>query len=189
MLQRRVNSDADRERIRRFFADHLQDKTGFPLLDRADDFRIGVPSILRVIEDDNGDLVAAVYASNNPEDVVRWRSNGEDRVADVVRDQMLMIHKLAVMPAARRLGLGRQLIGAIIDDGLASRAALASVLFDDTQLGLRMFYEDIGFQVHRRAARLEVQFADLPGQTVGFPQDNPTYCWAVRVLDSRRARC
>ena len=96
---RRVGSDRDRLRVREFFELNLSDRTGFPITTRQQDRQLGIPSILRINEDTAGNIVAAVYASNNPEDVIRWRqSGGNETVAQVISVEMMMIHDLAVLP-------------------------------------------------------------------------------------------
>ncbi|MDT0182450.1 GNAT family N-acetyltransferase [Microbacterium oleivorans] len=188
MQFRRVGSEKDRERVRSFFAENLADQTGYPIPPRSLDAEIGIPSILRVAEDEDGTIQAAMFASRNPEDVLRWRYRGQMRVASVIADEMLMIHEVAVAPAHRRRGLGAKLIAAGIDDARGSDASVVTVIFDDSQPGLYEFYTRSGFHALDRGELLNMRFAQLEGVSIGFPQDNPTYRWGVLPLNSRRVK-
>ncbi len=184
---RRVGSDRDRLRVREFFELNLSDRTGFPITTRQQDRQLGIPSILRINEDTAGNIVAAVYASNNPEDVIRWRqSGGNETVAQVISVEMMMIHDLAVLPGHRRSGLGAALVAAVVDDALASGATIVTVAFDDTTPGFAEFYERVGFVTLPRGEQLTLDFGSVPGTLVGFPQADRRYRWAHRVLRPRQ---
>lgn len=186
MNQRRVNSDADRMRVRDFFASTLPDPTAWPIKTRAADGQIGVPSTFRIVEDGKQEIIAAIYASNNPEDVIKWRRSEQHQVADVISNEMVMIHAVAVAPKSRRSGIGRQLVDAILDDARLGRASVAALLFDSTHLELERFYRSAGFDVLGGGESLQVKFADLP-MVLAFPQADPRYRWAYRVLNRARA--
>ncbi len=185
MTSRRLSNDDDRARVRAFFDANLADGTAWPVLSRAEDIRLGLPAILRVVEDEE-EILGAVYASHNPEDVIRWRQRGSSETAEVIAEQMLMIHDLAVAPAGRRSGIGRQLVEAVLDDGRANGSSIVTLAFDGTQPGLSSFYGSLGFAMLGNGEDLDVQFSALP-MLLRFPQDDRRYRWAFRVLNRTRA--
>ena len=185
---RSIFTDEDRTRVRAFFDKYLEDSTAFKIPTRREDRELGIPSRIRVIEDDAGDIVAALFASGDPFDVVAWRQRGQFDVADVVANQMLMIHEVAVHPAARRQGFGEKLVKLAVDDATASNASIVTLVYDDRTPGLASFYTQLGFRSFPRGEMLELEFASLPGLTIGFPQDEATFRWATRVISRERVR-
>jgi len=183
---RQVATDDDRGRVRAFFQAHIDDPTAFEIPARQTDRELGIPSRIRVAEDSAGNLVGAVFASNNPEDVIRWRMQGNDQVADVIAAEMFMIHELAVHPQAQRQGIGSRLVEAAFDDARGASTSVTALLYDHRTPGLTEFYRALGFQTLGPRQRLELNFTALPGITVGFPQERPEFAWALRTLNPAR---
>lgn len=183
---RQVAADNDRGRVRAFFQANIDDPTAFEIPSRQTDRALGIPSRIRIAEDLAGALVGAVFASNNPEDVTRWRMQGNDQVADVIGAEMFMIHELAVAPQARGQGIGSRLVGAALDDARGAGTAIATLLYDHRTPGLTEFYRRLGFQTLAPRQRLELNFVALPGITVGFPQERAEFVWALRTLNPGR---
>lgn len=186
-VSRRVFDDTDRDRIRSFFRTNMTDQTGFPLLSKAHDRTLGIVSTLRVVEDPTSEISAAIYASGNPEDAIRWRKRGEDWAADLIESEMLMVHEVAVRLQDRRRGLAAGLIRDVIDDARGSGRSVVVAVFDDTQPGLAEFYRALRFRILERAERLDLAFSASPNAGLAFPQDSPVHRWAVFVIDPRRA--
>jgi len=182
---RRVNNDADRARVRSFFDTNMEDRTGFPILSRAEDFELGVPSTLRIIEDEEGEVAGAVYASSDPEDILIWRERGEFQIADLIAADLTMIHDIATRPDLQRQGVGAKLVRAVIDDARAGGSSVVVLTFDERSPGLANFYKRTGFTLLHPAQHLSVQFSARPGTVVRFPQDNPAYRWAYRTIGQR----
>lgn len=181
-LPRRVYAEADRDRIRAFFDANADDSTGFPVLSRSDDRALGIPGLYRIIDDDEGNIVAAIYASANPEDAVFWRQRGRPDLAAFITTQMLIVHTVAVAPVARRRGVGSTLVRAVLDDARGSGASVVALAFDDSSRGLESFYAGLGFTVLARRVNLALSFAGWPDGALRFPQDNPTYRWAAQIV-------
>ena len=186
-ISRRVHSDADRDRIRAFFEAYADDSTGFPVLSRQGDRELGIPGLYRVIEDGEGAIDAAIYMSGNPEDAIIWRQRGLYDLAEMISVQMVIIHTVAVGRKARRRGLGSALLRAARDDARGSNASVIALAFDDTAEGLASFYEGLGFTVLPRRVNLVLAFDAWPAGPIRFPQDNPTYRWAVQIVKSGAA--
>lgn len=187
-ISRRVHSDADRDRIRAFFEANADDSTGFPVLSRREDRELGIPGLYRVIEDNEGAIDAAIYMSGNPEDAMIWRQRGLHDLAEMISVQMVVIHTVAVRRKARRRGLGSALVRAARDDARGSNASVVALAFDDTVGGLQSFYEGLGFTVLPRRVNLALHFDAWPAGPIRFPQDNPTYRWAVQIVKSGAAQ-
>lgn len=184
----RVFKDADRARMREFFHTHLSDSTAFELPDRRIDVELVIPSRLWIAEDKGGAISAAIFASNNPDDVIRWRRQGNNVAADVIADQMLMIHDLAVAPNARRAGLGQRLVRSAINDARGANASLVCLTYDERTPGLTDFYTNLGFEILDGGETLALEFTAIPETIIGFPQDNPAFRWALIILNSNRVR-
>jgi len=185
---RRVSQDDERQRVREFFGAHIPGSTAFPLPNRQVDAALGTPSQIWVAEDSPGDLIGALFASNNPFDVVAWRQQGQEQVAAVIANEMAMIHELAVARHAQRSGIGSRLARAAIDNAQASGAAIATLIYDQRTPGLNDFYENLGFRVLAPGELLKLHFAALRGTPVGFPQSDRSFRWAAMVLNSARCR-
>lgn len=179
----RFESVAERAEAREFLRSHLGDHARWPVPPQKVDQVLGVPSIIRVARDANGDLAAVGFASNNPEDVrrgkhLRWPV---DRVR-VIATEMLVLHGIAVAPQARRRGLGRALVSRLLLDGANAGATVATTAFNDTTPRLAEFYRWTGFQLLARGEQLNLGFTRLAGDVLAFPQGDPRYRWGVRII-------
>ncbi|WP_165801306.1 GNAT family N-acetyltransferase [Microbacterium testaceum] len=183
---RRVHSDADRERIREFYQRTMGDPTGWDVLTREQDRQLGLPSGHLVAEDENGTLAGCIYFSADPEDVLDWRSRGEDELADTIASDVMMIHQMAVAQPHRRKGLGTALLLGARDAALGAGAALMLLALDDTQDGLADFYDENNYVVVPRGRNIAVTFHSFQAAAVRFPQSVPSHRWAYQVLSSRR---
>ena len=185
---RQVDGDEERQQVREFFIARIPGATAFPLPNSQMDAALGIPSHIWIAEDTSGGLIGAVFASNNPADVIEWRLQGQDEPADVIAAEMSMIHELAVAPHAQRAGIGSRLARAALDDAQASGAAIATLIYDQRAPGLNRFYASLGFRVLGPAEPLVVRFAGLRGTAVTFGQSDESFRWAAKVLNSSRCR-
>lgn len=184
---RRVSSDVDRDRMREFFSANMEGQTGFPILSRGQDFSIGIPAVLRVVEDENHELIGAAYASGDPEDAARWRDRGEPDFASVVSAEILMIHKIAAQRGQRRQGVGASLVSAIVDDARAGGYSVLALTFDDRTPGLANFYLRTGFTLLEGGSPLRLLFEARPNMIAELPQTLRHYRWAHRSVGRRAA--
>lgn len=185
---RRVASEAERARVRAFFAENLADRTGLDIPSPEFDRKLEVPSILRIEEDEEGAIRGAAFASNDPDDVMHWIRQGNREVARLISKQLLMVHEIAVIPDARQSGLGTRLLNQVVDDGIKAGASIATLTFNDSSRGLERFYKSAGFVALPRGVQLELEFTALPRTTLGFPQTQPHYRWAYKIFNPSHVR-